>query len=121
MEEESSLYRYRTKTHNIGSLEEGEVDDEMVRQIFPVYDEQFERLSEEEYSSKDETEMYSDADVQSICQFTFSEMREVFDIHQQVFRPQSQAQQHSFQHSEAMRTRYSFAADLAQYFDHLPG
>jgi midasin len=121
MEEESSLYRYRTKTHDISLLGEGEVDDEVVRQIFPIYDEQFEELSGKEDSSKDDTQMEADEGVQEVSQFTHSEMREVFDLHQQLFTPQSRSQHHPYQLFDTMRARYSFAAALAHNFDHLPG
>lgn len=120
MEEESSLYRFRTKTHDISAAEEGEIDDQVVRQVFPIYDKDFLTLSDKE-DCKTETTMEGVEDVQTICQFTSSEMREVFELHQQLHMPQSFSQHPSEQLFKTMKTRYSFAAAPAQKFDTLPG
>ena len=119
VEEESSLYRYRTTTHVISPTEEGEVNDKVVRDIFPVYDDEFTNLSWEGDGESKREEMEDVEVVPVICQFTPSEMKEVFDLHQQLFAQKSRSR--SSPHSDILRSKYTFAASLAQIVGRIPG
>ena len=121
MEEEASLYKYRATTHEIQLTNEGEVDSEVVRQTFPMYDTEFEELGGEgEGKSEEREELGGVGDKQEpLCQFTCSEMREVSELHQKLFGAQQPS--NSSQSSEVFSSRYSFAASLAQLLDHIPG
>ena len=121
MEEEASLYKYRATTHEIELTNEGEVDSEVVRQTFPMYDTEFEELGGEgEGKSEEREELGGVGDKQEpLCQFTCSEMREVSELHQKLFGAQQPS--NSSQSSEVFSSRYSFAASLAQLLDHIPG
>lgn len=111
--EEDSLYCYRTKTHVV-SDDEG-VDEGAVRQIFPVYDCEFESGQVEEgIEMKEESEPGRD-DV--ACQLTSEEMEEVSSLHQLLFAHRENSQQIS----TFLSSKYSLAASLADLIGHIPG
>ena len=115
MEERNSLYKYRTTIHEIDIADDVVVDDKLVGEIFPVYDNLFDNLNGEG-EEEEPKEMADPSDNQTYCQFTCLEMREIFKLHQQLCGGQDHHQT-----SDVDDYRYSFAASLAQSFDHLPG
>jgi midasin len=117
--EEDSLYRYRTHKHVI---QEEEVEEEVVRQMFPVYDSTF----EEGEGDKFETGMGGEAeglremeDTEMVCPFTSKEMEEVCDLHLLLFAENTLGDSH--RSSGVMSSKYSLAALLADIVSHIPG
>ena len=120
--EEDSLYRYRTKTHLITGDEEGEGEG-VVRQMFPVYDCEFEeRVEEEGGEGEEEGEMEGDVegDIGPVCQFSSREMEEVSSLHLLLF---ATTRSHTCPDScsVAGSSRYSLAATLATIAGPTPG
>lgn len=113
--EEDSLYCYRTKTHIVSDDDEG-VEEGAVRQIFPVYDCEFEGGKEERgMEMKEENEPGVSGDV--VCQLTSEEMEEVSSLHQLLFTHRESSQQSS----TFLSSKYSLAASLADIISHIPG
>ena len=120
--EEDSLYRYRTKTHVITGDEEGEGEG-VVRQMFPVYDCEFEEGVEEEGGEgEEEGEMEGDveSDIGPVHQFSSREMEEVSSLHLLLFAT-SRSPTRPDSCSVAGSSRYSLAATLATIAGPTPG
>jgi midasin len=119
-EEESSLYRYRTTEHKIDLDDTGEGDSGVVRELFPVYDDEFENSDErEDMNESGSAEEVSTCDTEGLSQFSSAEMEEISDLHQLLFDAHQLRALH--QSSDARRTNYSLAASLADIISQIPG
>ena len=113
--EEDSLYCYRTKTHIVSDDDEG-VEEGAVRQMFPVYDCEFESGKEERgIETKEESEPGEVGDV--VCQLSSEEMEEVSSLHQLLFTRRESSQQSS----TFLSSKYSLAASLTDIISCIPG
>lgn len=114
--EESSLYRYRTTTHDIVD-EEVEPEEGVVRQMFPLYDSEFDEVIYEGM----EHEMCNDddKDMDIVCQFTTSEMEEISNLHQLFLASHLQANQHK--KYSVLSSKYSLASALVDIIGIIPG
>lgn len=121
--EEESLYRYRTKTHHIADEEAAE-EEGAVRELFPVYDSDFEEgLEAEGGGEPGETvevegrKEVRDGRAEVLCQFSEEEMEEIAKLHMLVF-----TKEHSNSTKNlAQDCSYSLAAALANLIGPIPG
>ena len=121
--EEDSLYRYKAHKHVIGGDEEGEVEDEVVRQMFPVYDSLFEERDNDVFEGgiadgggRLEEEV-DDAGI--VCQFTCEEMKEVSSLHHLLFVENTLSD--PLRNGTVLSQKYSLAALLADNVSSIPG
>ena len=121
--EEESLYRYRTKTHHIADDEVAE-EEGVVRELFPVYDNEFEEGLEAEGSGEpggtvgvEGRKEVEDDGVGVLCQFSDEEMEGIAKLHMLVF-----TKDHStLTKNLAQDCGYSLAAALASLIGPIPG
>lgn len=123
--EDNSLFKYKTRTHVISTEVEDEVKEGVVRQLFPVYDSEFEELSidsavegavNEDMKGRDEDDIQVEGE--DVCQFTSEEMEEVSCLHQLLLTSNSSTNSHQ---EHLFMERYSLASSLAGFISQLPG
>lgn len=114
-EQESSLYRYRTTTHHIHLTEEGGIGDEIVRQMFPVYDKEFYEERSEMTGAREEEATSNE----EYPHFTASEMTHILQLHQILFSPVTLA--NCYNPSEIFKLKYSLSYSLSLSIGCYPG
>ena len=118
-EEESSLYRYKTHMHVISAEEDCEREECAVKQLFPLYDSEFEEYSEEARENEMEDVEKQEVNADAQCQFTCKEMEEVSNLHQLVFTASLPNSSH--QCCTVVKSKYAVSASLAGVVGHIPG
>ena len=121
--EEESLYRYRTKTHNIP--EEKEEDERAMEELFPVYDSEFEEepgveISEDILDNDATEEVKEDAEGISssvLHQFSEKELEEIASLHIFLFARTQYCPVSSNREDKG----YLLAASLADIIGPMPG
>lgn len=121
--EEDSLYRYKAHKHVIRGDEEGGAEDEVVRQIFPVYDFMFEEGEKDVFEGEtgEGVERLAEEveDTRLVCQFTCEELKEVSTLHLLLFAKNTLSDPH--RDSTVLSQKYSLAALLADIVSYIPG